>query len=112
LYFPDKYAIQTTEIKYEFTIFIIFVVVVALIISSITFYQTIITKKWRNKIDTERNNWYLGIFYFNPEDTRLFLPKRTGLGFTLNFAKPVSIVLFLGILSLIILLIITQGQSL
>jgi uncharacterized membrane protein len=91
---------------------LIFIIVVALIFTSVTFYQTIITKKWRNKISSERESWYLGIFYFNPEDSRIFLPKRTGLGFTLNFARPASIVLFFGILLLLILIITRWGQSL
>src|SRR5215813_2203872 len=31
--------------------------------------------------------WKLGVFYFNPEDPSLFVPKRSGLGYTLNFAN-------------------------
>jgi uncharacterized membrane protein len=33
-------------------------------------------------------NWKWGIFYYNPWDERLFLPKKNaGMGLTLNFAK-------------------------
>lgn len=32
--------------------------------------------------------WKLGIFYWNPEDSSLFLPKRFGIGWTVNFARP------------------------
>lgn len=37
----------------------------------------------------ERPNslWKWGIFYFNPDDPALFIPKRSGLGYTLNFAR-------------------------
>jgi hypothetical protein len=34
--------------------------------------------------------WKGGIFYVNPEDNSLFVPKRSGLGYTLNFAHPRS----------------------
>lgn len=34
--------------------------------------------------------WKLGIFYLNPEDDSIFVPKRFGIGYTLNFARPVS----------------------
>ena len=32
--------------------------------------------------------WKLGVFYFNPDDSSLFLPKRFGIGWTVNFARP------------------------
>ena len=35
------------------------------------------------------DNWKFGIFYYNPGDKRLFLPKRNpALGYTLNFGNP------------------------
>ncbi len=33
------------------------------------------------------------LFYFNPEDSNIFIPRRFGFGFSLNFANPVAIVL-------------------
>lgn len=39
----------------------------------------------------DSNNWKLGIFYFNRQDNRLFVPKPIeSLGITLNFANPKS----------------------
>lgn len=32
--------------------------------------------------------WKLGIFYWNPNDASLFLPERFGIGWTVNFARP------------------------
>jgi len=55
----------------------------------------------------ERNNrnWKLGIFYFNRNDQRLFVPKRIRiLGWTLNFANPLSYVVLAFILVLAIVL--------
>lgn len=32
--------------------------------------------------------WKLGQFYFNPEDPAVFIEKRFGIGWTMNFARP------------------------
>ncbi|SDI30758.1 hypothetical protein SAMN05421846_10683 [Chryseobacterium taeanense] len=53
--------------------------------------------------------WKLGIFYYNKKDKRLFPPKRTGLGWTVNFANPFSVTLF--ILILIAIILITKRFS-
>jgi uncharacterized membrane protein len=45
------------------------------------------------------NNWKWGMFYYNKDDKRIFPPKRTrSLGWTINFANPLSIIAFLIIL--------------
>lgn len=44
--------------------------------------------KWRD----DPANWRAGIFYYNPKDKRIFPPKRSNLGWTINFATPYSIV--------------------
>jgi uncharacterized membrane protein len=41
-------------------------------------------------IDKNPVHWKLLFFYFNPDESRLFVAKRTGLPFTLNFAKPMA----------------------
>ena len=49
-------------------------------------------EQWRK----DPSNWKLGLFYYNPEDERLFPPKRVKwAGWTVNFANPKSIVAFL-----------------
>ena len=35
-------------------------------------------------------HWKLGIFYVNPDDASLFLPKRFGIGWTLNLGRPAA----------------------
>lgn len=79
---------------------VVFIVVTTIWI----FVNTIITKKWRNKVSGESECWKMGVFYYNPDDKRIFLPKRTGLGFTLNFAQPLSIILTILLVLIIILL--------
>jgi uncharacterized membrane protein len=34
--------------------------------------------------------WRLGVFYFDKTDPRLWVAKRSGLGWTLNFARGAS----------------------
>ena len=39
--------------------------------------------------DTDPQHWKFLIFYYNPDNPRLFVPRRwTGLPVTLNFARP------------------------
>ncbi|MGD9931024.1 MAG: hypothetical protein AB7U05_13480 [Mangrovibacterium sp.] len=51
------------------------------------------------ELDNMRNdpdNYIWGIFYFNPKDYRVILPKRNRfLGWTLNFAKAESYLILL-----------------
>lgn len=49
-------------------------------------------KKWRK----DPNNWKWGLFYYNKEDKRILPPKRIEwMGWTVNFANPASIAVFL-----------------
>lgn len=48
----------------------------------------------------------MGIFYFNPSDKRLFVPKRiSAFGLTLNFGHPYAGIALLLIIALIIFLV-------
>jgi uncharacterized membrane protein len=55
----------------------------------------------QNELDRMRNdpeNYKWGIFYFNPKDSRFFVPKRNyWMGWTLNFANPYSCMIIMGI---------------
>jgi uncharacterized membrane protein len=52
----------------------------------------------------DTSSWVAGIFYVNPENPRLLVPKRLG-GWTFNYARPLAWVLTMGILFLIGLII-------
>lgn len=55
----------------------------------------------------EREFWrWGGILYVNPEDSRLFVPKRVGLGWTLNFGRPVSWLVLAGLLLPVVLVLL------
>ncbi len=42
--------------------------------------------------------WRLGVFYFNRDDSAVFVEKRFGLGYSLNFARPTAWIILLLIL--------------
>ncbi len=44
--------------------------------------------------------WKLGVFYFNPDDPSLFVEKRFGIGWTSNFARPMTYVIIAGFILL------------
>ncbi|MCX2584325.1 DUF5808 domain-containing protein [Pedobacter sp. MR22-3] len=49
-------------------------------------------------------NYRFGVFYFNPNDSRLLVPRKLSrmAGYTLNFAKPISyffLIIFLAIIA-------------
>jgi uncharacterized membrane protein len=53
-------------------------------------------------INNESQYWKWGILYYNPGDARYFVPKRLGIGWTINCARPISYV----VLAVLILLAI------
>lgn len=58
-------------------------------------------ENWHN----DSNNWKWGMFYVNKLDPRTSVPKRNkNMGITLNFAKPISFVLVVIMLTFIILI--------
>lgn len=57
-----------------------------------------------NEMHQDPKNWRLRVFYYNPRDKRLFVPKRHenkwNRGYTANFAHPVTYLLFLPVVIL------------
>ena len=89
---------------------ILIAVICAILISLIVFYKTIMTREWRNTVPHESECWYFAFFYYNPKDKRLFLPKRTGLGWTLNFAQPLALVILILLIAGLAALISAGGS--
>jgi uncharacterized membrane protein len=48
--------------------------------------------------------WKGGLFYFNKNDPSVFVEKRFGIGYTINFANPIGY--FILILPIVLMLII------
>ena len=64
-----------------------------------------IKRRWHQ----DPNNWFLGFFYFNKEDKRIFPPKRISyLGWTINFANPISVSTLLIFLLLVFKMILLK----
>ncbi|MCA1065864.1 DUF5808 domain-containing protein [Rossellomorea sp. AcN35-11] len=53
----------------------------------------------------EDRYWKGGLIYFNPDDPSIFVEKRFGVGWTLNFAKPLGYIIL--IVPLLVIVIIT-----
>ena len=51
--------------------------------------------------------WKAGLFYYNPDDPRLFVGKRLGIGWTLNFARPVA----WGLMALILAILLAHYSA-
>ena len=63
-----------------------------------------------NDPTSDFKNYKWGFFYCNKADPRIFVPKRSGLGYTLNFCKPYVTIGFI-LVVLIILYFSIFGQS-
>lgn len=48
--------------------------------------------------------WKGGLIYFNPDDPSIFVEKRFGVGWTLNFARPMGYIILIGPLLIILIL--------
>ncbi len=57
-------------------------------------------EEWNN----DPSNWKWFVFYYNPKDTRVFVPKRTKLGWTINFANAKSVIVIVGLIILFLIL--------
>jgi uncharacterized membrane protein len=79
----------------------------ALLLAAYAFYQTNIAKKWKKPIVDGNSSWLQYIIYYNPDDPRTLVPKRIGIGVTLNFARPVAKVFAVIIFFAIILSILS-----
>jgi uncharacterized membrane protein len=59
----------------------------------------------KTQLDPDRNirntdNYKWGVFYYNPDDSRVIVPKRyRSMGWTFNFAHPVSYLILVGIIA-------------
>ena len=56
-----------------------------------------------NNVDDD-SYWKLGMFYYNPHDPSIFVEKRYGIGWTINFGRPAGIAIIILIIAASILL--------
>lgn len=83
------------------------IILLAVLFAVLEFMHIILIKGRRTEGGNEPNHWKWGVLYFNPDDSRIIVPKRIEwLGWTLNFAQPNSIIIAGGIFVLIMLSVI------
>ena len=59
-------------------------------------------KEETNFVEDDDDHWILGMFYYNPNDRKLNVDKRVGVGMTINMAHPVGkIITGFGILTIV-----------
>ncbi|MFS2190313.1 DUF5808 domain-containing protein [Mucilaginibacter sp. Mucisp84] len=60
----------------------------------------------------DSNNYKYGVFYYNKDDSRIIVPKRIKyMGWTVNFAHPLSYLIIAGILAVVIVAWIVAPQK-
>lgn len=76
-------------------------VLMSLIVSGIVVWHTrrAVTKNESALPESDPALWRLTHLYFNPADPALFVPTRRGVGWTLNFGRPLAILLIAVILT-------------
>ncbi len=52
--------------------------------------------------------WLAGFIYNNPADPSLFVPKRYGNGFTVNFGRPIGKVFLIGTVLVVIAFVVLK----
>ena len=66
------------------------------------------SEETKNRWHNDPDNWVWGIFYYNPQDPRLFIPKKIKeFGWTTNFANPNSAIVMLILISVLLIFILT-----
>jgi len=66
-------------------------------------FTTLETKKLLAHLpDSSHYRW--GVFYVNPDDSRLWIEKRCGVGMTLNYARPAA--MWISLLFILMVLIV------
>lgn len=60
----------------------------------------------------EISNYKFGVFYFNPNDTRIIVPKRMrALGWTFNFARPLTYIVIVSVMAILMYIsYVTTGE--
>ncbi len=55
-----------------------------------------------NNVDDD-SYWKLGMIYYNPHDPSIWVPKRYGVGWTINFGRPAGLAMLIALAAFIII---------
>jgi|GEM_PF-2221040 uncharacterized membrane protein len=67
-----------------------------------SYYKTLVARAWKKPVEEEPKAWWKYLIYYDPADPRTIVPKRIGIGVTLNFARPFAKVFAAALIILII----------
>ena len=91
--------------------------VVAIVLSAIVAVRAAVYVQHPKPVaaDTNSAHWRLRGIYYNPNDPSLFVPLRSGVGWTLNFGRPQAVlffgvVLFVSIWAPVLILRVLLGE--
>jgi len=95
------------------TMGVVFIIVITAIYLSLKLGQSGAKIKIDMDIQEEESSfsdddkyWKSGFIYYNPEDPAIFIEKRLGVGWTMNFANPIAIIISIGLIVVIVISII------
>lgn len=77
----------------------------------VVYFRLVRVKKPRGPILDDDARWVLGLFYYNPGDPSVFVEKRSGIGYTVNFGHPLGWVFLLGIIVVVVLVLVLAPRS-
>lgn len=63
------------------------------------------SQRTHTQVTTHNDAWKAGLFYYNHNDSAVILPKRFGIGWTINLARPAAWLLLLGFTAFIVFFI-------
>lgn len=66
-------------------------------------HESMRKRKWDKEEIEEYRKIHGSIFYYNKEDSNFLVPKAFGIGWTFNWANPISWLLVIGIIAVIVL---------
>jgi len=66
--------------------------------------RPVVQRTYTRPIDrSDERYWYGGFFYYNPDDPDVLVPKRFGIGFTVNLGHPLGKVFIVAMAILLLL---------
>lgn len=77
-------------------------ILISLVVSAVIVWRTMRAVRQEGPgvpAEVDPSLWRLRNLYFNPSDPSLFVPTRRGVGWTLNFGRPLAILLIAGVLT-------------
>lgn len=61
-----------------------------------------VSKERRRQLRDDDANWKLGILYFCPQDPSFLVPKRIGIGWSLNYGSPWSLLVLIVVIAILV----------